>query len=70
MVEAMQVLTRLSSEAAELPLSGYKNGGMHALVPSSSADPLNATLPHGVMPDTVCRRALNSNWRIISDATQ
>nr|MDO8080114.1 hypothetical protein [Candidatus Freyarchaeota archaeon] len=44
MVVTMQILTRLSSFGL-LPVSGYKNGWMHILVPPSSAEPLNATLP-------------------------
>ena len=54
----MQILTRLSSEKSELPVSGYKNVGMHTLVPSSSAEPLNA-MSQGTKPDSACRRVLN-----------
>ncbi|MFX1518492.1 MAG: hypothetical protein ACFFCD_01005 [Promethearchaeota archaeon] len=46
MVGATKVLTRLSSHTnvLKLPVLGYKNEGMHILVPSTSAEPLNATL--------------------------
>ncbi|MFX1598313.1 MAG: hypothetical protein ACFFC5_04555 [Promethearchaeota archaeon] len=67
MVVATQVLTRLSSRN-ELPVSGYKNVGMHTLVPSSSADPLNAML-FGAKPDLACRRVLDPIRRIISCKT-
>jgi len=58
MVVATQVLTRLSSFEL-LPASGYKNVGIHTLVPSSPAEPLNA-MPAKAKPDSACRRVLNS----------
>jgi hypothetical protein len=62
MVVLTRVLTSLSSHCAELPVSGYKNVGMHILVPSSSAEPLNVMscgLPRRAMPDSAWRRGLN-----------
>ncbi len=63
MVVLMQVLTRLSfNKMLELPVSGYKNVGMHTLVPTTSVEPLNTTLTKHLwdMPDMACRRVLNS----------
>ena len=63
MVVLTQVLTRLSfNEMLELPVSGYKNVGMHTLVPTTSVEPLNTTLTKRLwdMPDMACRRVLNS----------
>ena len=59
MVVAMQILTRLSIFGL-LPVSGYKNGWMHALVQSSSPEPLNGMFLKGTKPDSACRRALNT----------
>ncbi|MCK5588407.1 MAG: hypothetical protein KAI34_06765 [Candidatus Lokiarchaeota archaeon] len=65
MVVLMQVLTRLSFNnkmLLELPVSGYKNVGMHTLVPTASVEPLNTTFTKSLwnMPDMACRRVLNS----------
>ncbi|MCK5588362.1 MAG: hypothetical protein KAI34_06540 [Candidatus Lokiarchaeota archaeon] len=63
MVVLMQVLTRLSfNNIMGLPVSGYKNVGMHTLVPTASVEPLNSTLTKYLwdMPDMACRRVLNS----------
>ena len=63
MVVLMQVLTRLSfNKMLELPVSGYKNVGMHTLVPTTSVEPLNTALTKHLwdMPDMACRRVLNS----------
>ena len=64
MVVLMQVLTRLSFNhmLLGLPVSGYKNVGMHTLVPTASVEPLNTTLTKfwWDMPDMACRRVLNS----------
>jgi hypothetical protein len=65
MVVLMQVLTRLSFNnnlLLELPVSGYKNVGMHTLVPTASVEPLNTTLTKSLWdtPDMACRRVLNS----------
>jgi hypothetical protein len=65
MVVSMQIVTSLSSYCAELPVSGYKNVGDASLVPSTSAEPLNAMscgLPHRAMPDSAWRRVLNSSY--------
>ncbi len=59
-----QVLTRLSfnNMLLKLPVSGYKNVGMHTLVPTASVEPLNTTLIKHLWdtPDMACRRVLNS----------
>jgi len=64
MVVLTQVLTRLSFNTMllGLPVSGYKNVGMHTLVPTTSVEPLNTTLTKHLwdMPDMACRRVLNS----------
>jgi hypothetical protein len=72
MVVAMQIVTSLSSMILELPVLGYKNVGIHTLVPSSSAEPLNATsfgLPRRTTPDAAWRRVLNSYTGGLSHAT-
>jgi hypothetical protein len=64
MVVLMQVLTRLSfnNMLLKLPVSGYKNVGMHTLVLTASVEPLNTTLTTHLwdMPAMACRRVLNS----------
>jgi len=59
----MQILTRLSfNNILELPVSGYKNVGMHTLVPTSSVEPLNTILTTHLWDklDMACQRVLNS----------
>jgi hypothetical protein len=64
MVVSMQIVTSLRSTLLELPVSGYKNVGMHTLVPTTSAEPLNAMFllraMRGTKPDMAWRRVLNS----------